>query len=187
MKYIIFLLLPFNLVAQRHRDSTGIFPYENKKIHITGVVQLDSSHLKKVLFDNSVIWFARATNDFNNQLQHPEKWGLKDNIIIKDEAIGELSGTLRINVKLPFGETLASFDAFVWVKNGRYKYDFTNYKYINNNLSDRFISPQNTSNDLELYDYKNYKNFLSKLYIASMTMVNNLMKLMATKSIANDF
>lgn len=169
--------------CQKHKDSTGVFNYIDGKIHIASVVITDSSLDKKTLFNNALIWFAKATNDYNNKLQHKDKWGLKDNIAIKNDSECTLVGTLNMNVEKGLNEILIGFDVAIYCKDGKYKYDFTNYKYINNALMSSMAGTDiNMSTDLETYDIKRNKKLMILIYNNSISLINSLKNQMQVKS-----
>lgn len=186
MKKLLPLLLffPVFAMAQKHKDSTGILPYSDGKIHVTGIITLDSAYDKSTLYDNAVIWFGKSTNDYNNKLQHKDKYGLKDNIIINNRNEGEFVGILNILVSQAFNQILIGFDAYVYAKDGKYKYDFTNYKYLRNLM---IGSDVDMVDNLEGFDRKGNKNLMAMIYKNSLVLSESLKKQMETKKPTKDF
>lgn len=148
---ILFICLSFisftNIQAQKHRDSTGILPYQDGKIHITSVVT--DSLSKGELFNNALVWFAKETNSLNNQIRHKVSFESKDNIIIKNEQTGEFVGTLKSIAHQSLSDILYSFDIYIYVKDGKYKYDLTNFKYLGNSLSNA-VAGENMPMDMTI-------------------------------------
>lgn len=176
-----------NIQAQKHRDSTGMFPYQNGKIHIIEVVQ--DSLTKDQLFDNASTWFAKETNDYNNIIIHKVDFGIKDNIIINDRSGGEFVGTLKSLARQNFNETLYSFDVYIYVKDGKYKYDFTNFKYLGNSLTNNMMGRNMTMDfPLEQIDRTNTKNKNIIIHIKQDVdrEISDLKQSMATRS-SKDF
>lgn len=151
MKFLIsifFSIFVYNYHAQKKIDSTGIFPYQSGKIHIVDVIK-DSLLSKDQLFNNAVIWFAKQTNSINNKIRNKVAFGIQNNIIIKNEQTGELVGTLKGIAHQSIGDILYSFDIYIYVKDGRYKYDLTNFKYLGNSLSNA-VAGENMPMDINL-------------------------------------
>lgn len=191
MKYFLLLVslsVATTCIAQKQKDTTGILPYANGKIHFTEVIGLDSTYDQKTLYDNALIWFSKATNDYNNKLQHKDKFGLKDNIMINNRPEGEFVGNLNMLVNQSFNQILITFDVYVYVKNGKYKFDFTNYKYLSNAMMNAFAGQQvNVGNGLEAFDFKGNKNMIKEVNNITLKLVQDLKEQMTLKKPNKDF
>ncbi len=192
MKYLLnslFTILVFYSHAQKKIDSTGIFPYEAGKIHITDIVK--DSLSKDELFNNAVVWFAQQTNSVNNQVRNKISFANKDNIIIKNEQTGEFVGTLKGIAHQSLSDILYSFDIYIFVKEGRYKYDLTNFKYLGNSLSNA-IAGQNMPMDITLESIdknrpaKN-RNAIKKINDDVAKIISGLKESMSSHSQASNF
>ncbi|MDQ6756275.1 MAG: DUF4468 domain-containing protein [Bacteroidota bacterium] len=185
---ILSLIIVTQTTAQKKKDTTGILPYENSKIHFTSIVMLDSTYDQKTLYDNALIWFSKETNTYNNRLQHKDKFGLKDNIMINNRADGEFVGTLNTLTNQSFNQILIAFDVYVYTKNGKYKYDFTNFKYLTNAMMNAFSGNQvNVVTNFEAFDFKGNKNLVKALNENCLALINSLKEQMTIKKPNKDF
>jgi hypothetical protein len=177
------LILLFILATNHSFAQSGVMPYVHGKIHFTDLITVDSSS-KESLSKKAVIWFEKATNDYNNNISNKASFGLKDNIILKDIDNGEFVGTLNMLVPQAFNESLVSFDVYIYTKDGKYRYDFTDFKYLGNSLTNKIAGKNmNSVTTLESIDNKKYKRLMTLIYKSCKSAIENLNEQMARPSI----
>ena len=113
MKTFLFLLLPF--------APLWSYSQQKKPIEFINVVTIDTVKADE-LYARARGWFSQSFNNSNNVLQ------------IQDKTTGELMGKGLINYHAEDGKTNSAFGniyftAKVFVKDGRYKYEFTDFKH----------------------------------------------------------
>lgn len=115
MKSIIFLFFQIFLLNAFSQEKPLIF---------TEIVKVDSSISKNILYERARAWLNDKFKNYKEVSQ------------IQDKESGELSvkGILYTHyLKNVFGESLSNFPCYVrfkltiWVKDGRYKYEFSDF------------------------------------------------------------
>ena len=129
LKLLVFLALLYtNSVFGQNKQIVPIDSTTNK-ITYSGVVVLDSSATKEELYSSTKIWFVKAFKS------------AKDVIQIDDLSDGKIigKGSTLVNYKNVLGSPneggYISFVITVFVKNGKYKYEITDFYHTGNVLS----------------------------------------------------
>ena len=170
-------------VSQKH---SGVFPYIDGKIHFTKVVTVDSSIGKETLIKNAIIWFEKTTTDYNNSINNKESYGLKDNTILKNINTGEFVGTLNMIVQQSLSQSLIGFDVYIYAKDGKYKYDFTDFKYLGNSLENKMAGRNmNSVTSMESADKSRFKKLMALIYKSCLSAIEKLNEQMVKQSLAD--
>lgn len=154
MKFLILLLLPFISLAQ----SDSIPKNTDGKYEYTEVVNVDSASAEK-LYSNAKLFMVDAFKS------------AKDVTQLNDEASKTVAGTGAIKIVLhgTTGAQYVSFKINIQCKDGRYKYDFSNFQYDLVYYGDDHL--------FDLEDAKRIKrNMVGKQYQQAMQQVSDGMK-----------
>lgn len=107
----------YDAIKLANKDSEfKIFPNYNGQIEYSGIVYIDSSYSKDLLFDNAERWFVDQYRSAQDVIQY------------KNKDQGEITGKGIIQVYWKYGGILASTQVSVYhtvklyFKDGRYKY-----------------------------------------------------------------
>jgi len=124
---LIFFLLSLKISAQK--NELPVFPIDSitNKITYSEIVYLDSSSNKQDLFLRAREWFAKTFNSSNHVIQMQDK--------IDGILIGKGSFEVFItSLGMKNGGNFFNFTLSVYLKDGRYKYEFTDFTYTNNSV-----------------------------------------------------
>jgi len=129
VRLISFTALVLFMVSKISAQNSNLpkFPIDNitNKITYLEVVYLDSTSNKQDLFLRAKEWFAKTFNSANNVIQMQDK---KEGILI-----GKGSFEVFItSLGMKNGGNYFNFTLSVYFKDGRYKYEFTDFTYSNN-------------------------------------------------------
>ena len=129
---VILFLLSLKIRAQN--NELPLFPIDSitNKITYSEIIYLDNSSNKQDLFLRAREWFAKTFNSSNNVIQMQDK---EDGILIG-------KGSMEVFLKalgMTSGGNYFNFTISMHFKDGRYKYEITDFTYSNaSNLKNTF-------------------------------------------------
>jgi hypothetical protein len=214
MKNISFTAILFFILTVVSGQTIKVFPIDtaSKKVVYTGIVTLDTTMKAKHIFDalkewfstdisnfyitssekssgtNDAIWGTKkanmATVDLSYKNDQPLKMSDPDTKKLVGRAVIKYFGTSYGCVRLLY----LTFDIKVQCKDGKYKYDVTNFDYTHynhynaskigfNTLTDKGVC-KSTGNIEDLLLCDNCSDGLEKFYIFIDNSVKNILKSM---------
>jgi len=186
MKYALVFILIFPLIAFTQR--TGYADYDGDKITYSGVLILDSSYKREDLFDNALMWISDATRHYNNLIQNKIAYELKDNIVIQNRDSGEIVATLRMFNAQNANVSVISYDVLIYLKDGRYKYTFSNFLLIASSLANNLVNRNvSVSVPLEGSDTKSRTSFMKRFKLEIEGVLTRMKRNMSYKKPSKDF
>ena len=166
--------------------------YAQEKLSYNGKVQVDSNLKKNDLFNNARTWF---NNSFNNS---------KNVIQIIDKETGEISakGSIKYTSNVVLSSAVTSgyinFSVSIFVKDGKYKYEFTNFthegtpgvKYNNSGISFGLITthiecPKDIPGSWQGWRNKVWDDIKSQINDNIIPLISSLKQTMITKANSN--
>jgi hypothetical protein len=127
MKYILLILLFMPAILSAQKND---LPNIEGRIRYVETVQ-QAGYTVSQLYDNAKIWIQKEQTHFNNQLDRKEEWGLKESLLLDKH--NELFCICRIVVSTFPEQTYYSFNVQLLFKDGGFKYEFSNFRYIGSN------------------------------------------------------
>lgn len=109
----IFTLIAILVSVQLFAQSDSTRPYT-----ITGVVKVDSTLKKDLLYNSAYNWFVKTFNYANAVIQ------------LHDKDAGEIAGDGAMTYVSNNGSVASGtikYNISIWIKDGKYKYEFTNF------------------------------------------------------------
>ena len=127
---LVVILIVYSLVALGQKGTPEL-PFVDGKIMYTGVVDVDSTKTKSELYSSVREWFAKTYNSSTKVIQ------------MDDKENGKIIGKALFQVyhkamKKDHPSGYINYTISVFVKDGKYKYEVTNFYHTGNggNISD---------------------------------------------------
>jgi hypothetical protein len=178
--YVIAFLMFNSLLAQKVNYEKPNLPIdmETNTITYTEVVVLDTTLKKDELYSRAREWFAKTYKSANSVIQ------------MDDKEEGKIVGRASIPVNFKGGSAGSiSYSISVYIKNGKYKYEFTNFQHQGdgNKIPDFGSCTEmlNTTDKVLGISYqKSYNNYLNQMHTEIIETISSLKSTLALKSIS---
>jgi hypothetical protein len=131
--FILFIFLPLLSICQTSKNA-DVLPIVNNKVVYTEVVELGQGYTVNQFHKNAKIWLSKEQNHFNNQLFQKDEWNLDQSILFENE--NEIFGVCRISINTNPTYNYYAFNVHLLLKDGKYKYEFSNFRFIGSNIKD---------------------------------------------------
>ena len=177
--YVIAFLMFNSLLAQKNNYEKPNLPIdiETNTITYTEVVVLDTTLKKDELYSRSREWFAKTYKSANSVIQMDEK----------EE--GKIVGRASIPVTYKGSSAGSiSYSVSVYIKDGKYKYEFTNFQHQGPGNMQSFGSCTKMLNTTDkvmgISMQKTYNNYLNQMHTDIIETISSLKSTLALKSIS---
>lgn len=161
MRILILLLLLLPQVGLTQKiENLSPLPIIANKVHYSEVVESGQPYNIQQLHKNATPWNLKEQTHFNNQVENKEEWKLKNAILYNSP--NELFGICRIAIKVNPITNYYSLNFHLLFKNGKYKYEFSNFRSLGNTMREPLTKNFNhTDNAIEkVLPSKNQVSFI---------------------------
>lgn len=178
------LILLFTLLSFLVNSQEFNFPIDSEtgEICYTDVVQVDGTN-SETLFTRAREWFAYSFKSAQNVIQ------------MEDKEAGKLigKGASSVTIKAMGGEFPGGYIDFtvsIQVKDGRYKYDLTDFKH--NAAGTDLVTPgdlrvEKPGGGLLTMGKKNWKNIKMQAHLSALSLIESLKTSMSSDSKQDDW
>jgi len=163
--FLIISLITFGQVTKEQKRLSKYFNLEEGKVVYTGVIDV-SGISKDSLYFKVKNWFVESYNSSNNVIQ------------LDDENRGQIIGKGIFTINHLMGIAYINHMVKIEIKDGKYKYTISNFKYINQPNTQSFQIEEYPKSAMGMGREEMYKNIDSE----TKKMIASLEKFMKRKS-----